>query len=1122
MAQETSASDGCDHALDALIATIYEAIDAGRHLDPDEWIGRFPEFSGELKEFFADLGMGDRLNEQFGPTGATGSSATVSIARHRERIEAASRLVEPGQVPDRGGVAGSFNRYSLLRKIGEGGQGEVWKALQSNPTCLVALKILRGGFLASADDVRRFREEAELIASLDHPHIVPVYEVGECQGRHFFSMKLMAGGRLTDRLSAYHDQPEAIAALMIELAEAVQHAHQHGVIHRDLKPSNIVFDSSDRAYLTDFGLAKRTGEDADCTVTGSIVGTAAYMSPEQASGQKGAVSTLSDVYGLGAVLYSLLTTRAPFLGNTVTDILVQVRERVPDPPSRIRTRVPRDLETICLKCLNKEPKERYKSAQEMVDDLNRWREGRPIKARPVGQLERLGKWCRRRPSLAASLASLVLVAVLGFTGVLWKWREAVEERRQRERSLYYAYVAKAATEWSEQNYGHASEWLETSKTQLSQYLGWEWYYLDRLRQEPTVPPVRQGAAAYCAAFSPDGRWIAVGDASGCVSFWDALDAASPARALPGKALSTIRGVAFSPGGRRLLAVSRDGQLLAWDFHGELTSPPTEPRAFQAHKGSALRVLFSPDGTRVVFVGLETQGEPGGPQASVGMVEVYDVTTFAPPKCLKGHRMLVLGAAYSRDGKRLATSSDDGMVKVWDTASWNEILTLPASADPVRGVAFYPDNRRLAVAGGDGSLHVWDTAAGVEVLHPSGGHSDSIRDIAVSPDGLRVVTCSGDKTVKLWDAETGQEALTLRGHSDNVRGIAFSPDGHRLASVGEDGRLVVHDATPSTAAWEAVATYRGHTGVIYGLASGVARDDVDAPFFASASGDHSIRVWSARDGRDVLEIGGFPNPVYGVAFSPDGRLLASAGADHTLRILDARTGRCLRESEAQEDYDDDDPLCVAFNPAGDRLVSVGSGGKLRVWDPGTGKLLDKRTGHERSKIWCAAFDPASPGGRTIATGSDDHRVLVWDCDHLDREPVALVGHEDAVYWLAFSPRGSRIVSLGRDQTVRLWDGKTGRQIALSPTRYSERFDAVAFSPDGRYVAAGNGDGSVKVLDATDLQEVLTLHGHWSRILAVAFSPDGKRLASGGFDRTVKVWDTTHWPDPPSASGAPAPP
>jgi WD40 repeat protein len=379
------------------------------------------------------------------------------------------------------------------------------------------------------------------------------------------------------------------------------------------------------------------------------------------------------------------------------------------------------------------------------------------------------------------------------------------------------------------------------------------------------------------------------------------------------------------------------------------------------------------------------------------------------------------------------------------------------------------------------------------------------------------------TVKLWDADTGQEALTLRRHSDNVRAVAFSPDGHRLASVGEDGRLVVYDATPSSAPWEAVATYREHTGVIYALASSTVKQNGAETLFASAGGDHSIHVWAARDGRDVFRIKGFTNPAYGVAFSRDGRLLASAATDHTLRIWDARTGQFLREADLQDDYEDDDPQCVAFNPAGDRLAAVGSGGKIRVWDPETGRLRGKcTTSHERQKVWCAAFDPASPHGRTLATGGDDGRVLVWDCDHLDRELLALVGHENSVYWLAFSPQGSRIVSVGRDRTVRLWDSKTGQQVARSPTKYSERFDAVAFSPDGRYVAAGSGDGSVKVLDATTLQEVLTLYGHWSRILAVAFSPDGKHLASGGLDRTVKVWDATRWPAPPSSRGAPAAP
>ena len=326
-----------------------------------------------------------------------------------------------------------FGDYEIQHEIGRGGMGVVYRARQISLNRLVALKMLRDAALASADELRRFQNEAEAVARLDHPHIVPVYEVGEHDGRRYFSMKLISGPSLHEALSPFAADPRAAAALMVTVAEAVHHAHQRGILHRDLKPPNILLDERGQPHVGDFGLAKQVEGDEGVTPSLAVLGTPGYMAPEQAWGKKRLVTTLSDVYGLGAILYALLTGKAPFCGETVLETLDQVRLQPLVAPSRIAPKVPRDLETICLKCLEKNPVRGYASAEMLAEDLSRYLAGEPILARPVGMAERAVKWARRRPAIAALLGLVALVTALGLGGVLWQWREAVVGRRDAER-----------------------------------------------------------------------------------------------------------------------------------------------------------------------------------------------------------------------------------------------------------------------------------------------------------------------------------------------------------------------------------------------------------------------------------------------------------------------------------------------------------------------------------------------------------------------------------------------------------------------------------------------------------------------------------------------------------------
>jgi serine/threonine-protein kinase len=370
--------------------------------------------------------------------------------------------------------------YRVLGELGWGGMGVVYRARHEGIDRPVALKMIRAGVLADPQERRRFRNEVEAVARLDHPAIVPVYEVGEHEGQPYFSMPLIEGSHLGERLGAYAGDPRAAARLVAELAEAVHHAHARGVLHRDLKPANVLVDAAGRPHVTDFGLARRLDDAGEpgMTRTGAVVGTPAFMSPEQADGRRGAATTMTDVHGLGAILYALLTGRPPFEGDGLYATLEAVRERPPEPPRRLDRRVPRDLETIALKCLEKDPRRRYASAQALADDLRAWLGRRPIAARRVGPAGRFVLWCRRRPAAAALSAVVLLAPLLGAGGLI-----AVQARANA--------ALRAANERERQRLDLAMEAIRLFEARVGD---------DPLLQDESLRPVRDELLGQAARF----------------------------------------------------------------------------------------------------------------------------------------------------------------------------------------------------------------------------------------------------------------------------------------------------------------------------------------------------------------------------------------------------------------------------------------------------------------------------------------------------------------------------------------------------------------------------------------------------------------------------------------------
>ncbi len=989
-----------------------------------------------------------------------------------------------------------IGRFELVEQLGYGGFGAVWKAKDPQLDRIVAIKIPRRQL--NREETQQFLREARTAAQLVHPNIVDVHEVG-LEGDLVYIVSdfvegLSLGDRLTGKRMTHHDA----AALALKIAEVLHFAHEKGVVHRDLKPSNIMLDGAGEPHLMDFGLARREMGEITMTTQGQIVGTPAYMSPEQARGEAHVADRRSDIYSLGVILFELLTGERPFRGNVRMLIKQVIEDEAPGARS-LDARIPRDLETICARCLEKDPRRRYATAGELAADLRHHLAGEPIRARPVGHAERLWRWCKRSPlvaGLSATAALLLLLTVLATSigylntrSALAKQdaarrlaetrRQQAEEAKQRaEQNLYYAQIVLAQQKWLSAEVAESERILDACP---EPFRHWEWGYLKRLCHLELRTLRSPAGGVLSLAYSPDGKQLAT-SRNGAVDIWDT--GGQRLRELKAPAAGLVLAVAFSPDGKWLATGSSDGVARTWD-----AATGRELLAFRGHSAAVTGVAISPDGAQLASGSLD------------GTVKVWETASGRNLFTLVGQSEQFRCIAFSPDGKRLAMGSSDRTVKVWD-AGGKRSLALRGHSQGVRCLAFSADGKWLATGSDDATVMIWDLMGG-RLLMRLWAHSSGVSAVAFSPDGRRLATAGAvafgpdgrplptggeDKTAKIWDVPTGQVLVVLRGHTEGLSSLAFSPDGRRLATGSIDGTLKIWDATRG----HELLVLRGHSkpNEVFSVAF-----SPDGKRLATASRDGTAQLWDLRDGRAPMVLRGHSGSVMGVAISPDGSRLATSGADGTAKIWDADSGRELLTLRGHAGA----VPGVAFSPDGARLATAGFDATAKIWDATSGRELLSLRGHSDG-VYGVAF---SPDGTRLATGSLDRTAKIWDARD-GRELHTLRGHLSEIFSVAFSPDGRRVATGSWDNTLKFWDAEDGRELCTLRGHASHVL-GLGFSPDGARLASGSTDNTVKIWDAISGQEVLTLRGYSDGVYSVAFSPDGKRLATGGRDGTVKIWD-----------------
>lgn len=972
-----------------------------------------------------------------------------------------------GSEPNLGESVRFFGDYESLEEIARGGMGIVYKARQTSLNRVVALKMLPAGLFAQEESVQRFRAEAEAIAQLQHPSIVTIHEIGQHDGQPYFTMDYIAGRTLAEIVREGPLAGTRAAGYVKAIAEGVQYAHEHGLIHRDLKPSNVIIDENDQPRITDFGLAKRLGQRpeigdqrSELTITGQVLGSPNYLPPEQAEPKRGPIGPTSDVYALGGILYHLVVGRPPFQGESLTAVLRQVLDTEPVAPRLLNPSLARDLETICLKCLEKEAGKRYPTARALAEELDRFVRNEPIRARPVNRPERAWRWCRRKPQVASLGAIAVMLLLSGLAGVLWQWRQAERQRARAEERAYISDINSAQAALEAGNPARAVHLLDAQRPRQSEpgelwsperdLRGLEWRYLwQECQAEAGTHFAQLSNPIRSLAASKDGRWLAAGSDRGEVRAWN-LASGRETRLLPNQEWKSY--VAFSPDSSEL--IFSDQSAASW---GTIRAWHTETGASRILLTNSEPVgipTLSPDGKWFGFGIVDTNWRrkarvleyPGMSQAGEEqtLTEVQD-------------DFHGLQAVFTADSRAIVfTENDpDRSIGFWDFQAKRPPQHFRGPPEAIVALAVSPDNRLLATGSAftDQTIRLWELPSCRE-LGVLTGHEGWISGLAFSPDGKLLASASADQTVRLWDVLTRTQKWSSRPLLHEARHVCFAPDGRTLFSGCNDGSIHRWPTTLSHAAktsWQSASNLQPSSLALCQTRLGAIRKGI---------------VWVGEVENSQLTE---PIPELGT------------------------------NNES-----------ITFLPGGEFLLAGSEAGQLRVWSFAGRKV-------ERvlllSPLPIAKLVPDRFGRRLIALQSEGQTVargrpwrvsVINVADWREHKAWEVSGYRQAC---ALSPNGRWLATGDPLSSVRLWDlEQNAKPVSFE---FGTVFD-LAFSPDGQLLAGSSNEGEVAVWKLSPPGQVIRFPAQPHGVYSLVFSSDGRRLITGGDDlHALKVWDVRTW-------------
>jgi len=1052
-----------------------------------------------------------------------------------------------------------IGRYKLLEQIGEGGFGVVYMAQKEGAVDRrVALKIIKPG-MDTRQVVARFEAERHALAMMDHQNIASVFDSGTTEGgRPYFVMELVRGVSITEHCDQNKFNVRNRLKVFVAVCQAVQHAHQKGIIHRDIKPSNVMVTLRDGVAvpkIIDFGISKATTtpltEKTVFTSYGQLMGTPAYMSPEQVEMGERDVDTRSDIYSLGVLLYELLTGSTPIEQQRIkrashAELQRLICEQEPPKPStrvgqpgqdiadisvtrssdpkRLRQSLRGDLNWIAMKALEKNRERRYETASGLAADVLRYLNDEPVSASPPSTVYRLQKFASKHRRLITAtsafglllLASTIISAGLAFRATQAESKATYNEGLANQRLL----EQRAAT-------------LEVREQRdLSEKLGED---LTNQLAETDKAAQRARNLLYVAHMNLIQQQSHSGNDSRILELLDLHRPADGQRDLRGfewyylwktchrnpwswSHYVAIECVDHSPDGEIVVTGCSDGTVQAWDVEsGDIVS------SVRGHESNVMDIAFSPDGQTIFSGSLDRTArlwtfesgrlEPKGPvlqhsapircvafsndgtkmasgseeSGGTNEIRIWDLRT-STDRTFDRQDRTVLTLAFSHDDTRLASGGDTANVDIWDVDSASIVKTIETGLQNTQALEFSPIGDTLVLGDSRGVVALWNKHGGVQRL---GQHTGAVLDLAFSLDGQVIASSSSDALIFLWDVARGDKVDVLRGHTKPVNSISFSPNGKTLVSAGTDNSVKTWDLTHG----QTVVHLAEHSAAV----GSVAFSPTHPHTLASASEDGSVHLWNIDSDEEMITLPRYGGPVRGVAFSPDGKTLAYSGGVFGLPanlIFWDTENRTIRRTANKHPGA---VLAIAFSPDGNTVASGGNEGLVALWDVNTATLKSKLANLTQA-VSALAF---SPDGKLLATSSfHNNEITLWDvanpANHRD-----LIGHRERVAALTFSPNGGLLASGSLDQTVRIWDVATGVE-TLEPLRHARLVSSLAFSPDGVTLASVGRDDQLRLWDIPTGQEKLVLPCQPEMDgVAVAFSSDGRSVATVN-DRSVIVY------------------